>query len=83
MRELVQIIGAVLVLGAFLLSQLKVLDAESRAYLILNVVGSSVLAWIALASADWGFLLLEGVWAVVSVVSLIRVSIRCPAAPDV
>ena len=72
MHELVQIIGALFVLSAFLLAQIKVLDAQSKIYLLLNLVGSAVLTWIALASQDWGFLLLEGVWAIVSAVGLVR-----------
>ncbi|WP_327048227.1 hypothetical protein OG320_10315 [Microbispora sp. NBC_01189] len=72
MNQLLQIAGAVLVLGAFLLSQLNVLDGRSKIYLALNLVGSAVLAWLAYADANWGFLLLEGVWAVVSAAGLVR-----------
>jgi hypothetical protein len=42
-------------------------------YLVLNVVGSAVLAVDAALGAQWGFLLLEGVWAIVSLASLIAV----------
>ncbi|MCT9934072.1 hypothetical protein N5079_28065 [Planotetraspora sp. A-T 1434] len=76
MEELVQVIGAVLILSAFLLSQLKVIDGESPLYLVLNLAGSAVLAWIALSSRDWGFVLLEGMWAVVSAVALLKLSAR-------
>ncbi|WP_169981842.1 MULTISPECIES: hypothetical protein [unclassified Microbispora] len=72
MDQVLQIAGAVLILGAFLLSQMNVLDNSSKIYLVLNLVGSAVLAWLAYADDDWGFLLLEGVWAVVSAVSLVR-----------
>ncbi|GAA0405421.1 hypothetical protein Acor_41760 [Acrocarpospora corrugata] len=75
MHGLVQIIGAMFVLGAFLLTQAKVIDGRSRLYLGLNLVGSVILTWIALSSQDWGFLLLEGVWAIVSAVGLVRVAI--------
>ncbi|MEZ0074061.1 hypothetical protein [Planotetraspora sp. GP83] len=75
MEELVQIIGAVLILSAFLLSQLKVIDGESPLYLVLNLAGSAVLAWIALSGRDWGFVLLEGVWASVSAAALVKVSV--------
>jgi hypothetical protein len=66
----VQIVGALLVLAAFVLAQLGRLDARSVAYLAANLVGSAVLAVDALAGREWGFLLLEGVWAVVSAWSL-------------
>ncbi|GLX08085.1 MULTISPECIES: hypothetical protein [unclassified Microbispora] len=72
MDQVLQIAGAVLILGAFLLSQMNVLDNRSKIYLTLNLVGSAVLAWLAYADDDWGFLLLEGVWAIVSAVGLVQ-----------
>jgi membrane-bound ClpP family serine protease len=69
----IQIIGSLLVLVAFFLSQWGALDAKSRTYLVLNLVGSGVLAVDAFLGAQWGFLLLEGVWAIVSAVSLANV----------
>jgi hypothetical protein len=71
MEIVIQIAGSVLILVAFGLAQLGVLDVKSRRYLVLNVVGSTVLAVDAAVGAQWGFLLLEGVWAVVSGVGLV------------
>ena len=51
-------------------------------YLVLNLVGSFVLAVIAWVDERWGFLLLEGVWAIVSAVSLADVLLRRPASAD-
>jgi hypothetical protein len=65
--------GAVSILAAFTLSQLRLLDQHSLVYLILNLVGSAVLAVIAFADQRWGFLLLEGVWSIISAVSLVGV----------
>jgi hypothetical protein len=73
MDQLVQIVGAVLILVAFTALQRGTMSAHSRLYLVLNVAGSLVLAGVALAEFDLGFLLLEGVWAVVSLWSLVRV----------
>jgi hypothetical protein len=65
--------GAVCILAGFTLGQMGLLDQHSVVYLILNLVGSFVLAVIALIGQRWGFLLLEGVWSIVSAVSLISV----------
>ena len=42
------------------------LDQRSYRYLVFNLVGSAVLAVDAYSGGQWGFLLLEGAWAVVS-----------------
>ena len=78
MGQLLQVCGSVLVLVAFALAQRGVLDQKSSRYLVLNVVGSAILAVQALVLHQWGFLLLEGVWALVSAVSLVGV-LRRPA----
>lgn len=65
-EQLVQIAGAILILTAFVLAQMRRLDTSSRSYLALNLMGSIVLAVLAALDRDLGFLLLEGVWAVVS-----------------
>jgi hypothetical protein len=71
LAQLLQLAGAMLVLAGFTLAQLRVLDPQSLAYLILNVVGAAILAALAFEERQWGFLLLEGVWTVVSVAGLV------------
>ncbi len=80
MGQLVQVCGSVLVLVAFALAQRGVLDHRSARYLGLNVAGSAILAVQALVLHQWGFLLLEGIWALVSAVSLVG-ALRRPPAP--
>lgn len=72
MSQLVQITGALLILAGFALSQAGRLSPQGLPYLTLNLVGSAILALLALEQRQWGFLLLEGVWAIVSLASLIR-----------
>jgi hypothetical protein len=66
MEQLVQVLGAVLILVAFAAAQFGAMDQHSRAYLVLNFVGSTILAFLAWHEHQLGFLLLETVWAVVS-----------------
>jgi hypothetical protein len=75
MDQLVQIVGALLILVAFAAAQFGAMDPHSRAYLVLNFVGSVILAVLAWHERQWGFLLLETVWAIVSFWGL-RVSLR-------
>ena len=69
--QLLQLVGAILVLAGFTLAQFRVLDPQSISYLTLNTVGAAILAALALEERQWGFLLLEGVWTLVSVAGLI------------
>ena len=81
MSQLVQIVGSLLVLAGFALAQRGVLDQKSRRYLVVNLVGSALLAGDAIIEAQWGFLLLEGAWALVSLASLITVLRRGLTSP--
>jgi hypothetical protein len=67
---MIQILGALLVLAAFVLAQVGVVDQRSYGYLVSNLVGASALAVDAYVHEQWGFLLLEAVWAFVSAWSL-------------
>jgi hypothetical protein len=72
MGQAVQIVGALIILGAFIGNQRFRLSSNSVSYLLANAVGSAILAIVAAVGGDLGFLLLEGVWAIVSFMSLAR-----------
>jgi hypothetical protein len=80
MDQLVQVIGALLILFAYAAAQFGALNQRSRVYLILNLAGSAVLTVLAWHEDQWGFLILEGVWALVSLWGLIRVQRGQPPA---
>ena len=79
--QLVQIAGSLLILSAFVAAQAGRMATTSLAYLVLNLLGSAILAVLAALDRQLGFLLLEGVWAGVSAVGVVAVLRgRSPAA---
>ena len=81
MSQLVQVVGALMILAAYALAQFRLLDQRSYPYLVLNVVGSAILAVLAFEERQWGFFLLEGAWALISLWGIIgRVRGREPIA---
>lgn len=70
--EIVQIAGALLVLIGFLLAQAKRINPEAYAYLLLNLIGSAAMTVTALIAHQWGFVFLEGVWALFSAWGLLQ-----------
>ena len=71
MDQVIQVVGALLILTAFTAVQMERMRPDSRLYLALNLGGSAILAVLALIGSQWGFVLLEGVWAVVSAWGLV------------
>jgi len=68
--QIVQIVGALMILAGFILTQGKLLDANTYLYLVLNLAGAAILAVLAFQAQRWGFVLLEGVWALVALAGL-------------
>ncbi len=66
MTQLIQIAGAILILVGFILAQFKVLSPQALVYLLVNLLGAAALAATAYMEEQWGFVMLEAVWTIVS-----------------
>lgn len=64
--QLIQIVGALLNMGAFALLHFEIAPSSALRYLIPNWLGSVLLVATAYVDRQWGFLMLEGAWVVVT-----------------
>ena len=72
MGIIVQVIGSILILIGFVFSQLGKLQTTSLNYLLLTAIGALILGIDAFIGKQWGFVLLEGVWSLVTIQGLSR-----------
>jgi hypothetical protein len=70
--QLVSLVGAALVLAAYVALQRGWLPRESRLYNALNFVGSLLLTYVAVKDRRVGFIVLEGAWALLSLPGMLR-----------
>jgi hypothetical protein len=73
MRQAVGILGALLILAPFAASQLGALRTSTLWYQLPNLIGAAVLTAIAVLERQYGFILLEGAWTIMSLVGLARI----------
>lgn len=72
MIQLISVTGALAILVAYAANQLRYIGPSNLSYALLNFAGSAILAAIAVIEEQWGFLLLEGIWALVSLWATIK-----------
>ena len=75
MAHLVQwisVLGAVLILMAYVFLQMGSLRREDSSFNWLNLIGSVLLTVVAVIDMRWGFIFLEATWALLSLGGLLR-----------
>ncbi len=80
--QVVSIVGAIIILLAYSAGQAGWMRVEQPIYSVLNFVGSVVLFYVAIVNLQYGFILMEGVWAAISLSALLRRSGPRPERAD-
>ena len=70
--ELTGSLGVAILLLAFVLNLLKIIKTESLSYILLNFIGGSIACFASWLIPYFPFVILEGAWAVVALVSLVK-----------
>ena len=71
--DIIASIGVIILLIAFMLNLTKKMKADSKAYASLNFIGAGLCCYASWMVKFYPFILLEGVWALVALVSLFKV----------
>ncbi len=66
MLQVVSILGALAILGAFAADQFGWVDPGRLSYALANLVGAGILTVVAVFDGQVGFILLQGAWTLIS-----------------
>jgi hypothetical protein len=70
--QFASLLGAGLILAAYAAHQAGRMGRESLLYHILNAAGGGILFAVAIDASQVGFIILEGVWAAISLGAIVR-----------
>lgn len=79
--QIVSVVGALAILGAYAANQFGMVELDNLPYQLANLVGSAILCVIAVVEVQVGFVLLEGVWALVSLWAVVKILRGEPPRP--
>ena len=79
--QVISVLGALAILGAYAANLLGWFGPADLSYSVANLIGSGILTFIAFVDQQLGFILLEGVWALISLWGVIQVLRGKPPEP--
>jgi hypothetical protein len=71
-QDIVGATGVGLILLAYVLNTFSLIIKDGKFFFILNIIGAALACYASLLIHYWPFVILEGVWTIVSVAGLTR-----------
>ncbi len=69
-QQSLSLIGAACILGAYAMQHLQAGQPKRKLYASLNIIGSAILLWVALEDMQYGFIVLQAAWLLISLFSM-------------
>ena len=74
--QLISLVGAFLILVAYIANARGWMGPRDRAYNLMNLVGGALLFWVAVVDRRAGFMVLELTWALIAIPPLFRPGVK-------
>ena len=74
--QLISLVGAFLILVAYIANARGWMGPRDRAYNLMNLVGGVLLFWVAVVDRRAGFMILELTWALIAIPPLFRPGVK-------
>ncbi len=71
-NDVIGTIGVGIILIAYFLNNFSLIKTNGKFYFVLNIVGASIACYTSLLINYIPFVILEGTWAFISVISLVK-----------
>jgi len=71
-NDIIGTVGVGLVLLAYFFNTFKIVPENGKLFFVLNAIGGALSCYAAILLIFWPFIILEGIWTVVSVVGFVK-----------
>lgn len=81
LQQVISIGAAILILIAYGMNHLGKWNRENISYIVLNLIGSTMLTYFAVLAGQMGLIVMEGAWAIISMAALAKILFRGNSVP--
>ncbi|MBP6557109.1 MAG: hypothetical protein KA213_02015 [Flavobacterium sp.] len=71
-NDIIGTIGVGLILLAYFLNIFSLIKKDGVLFYVMNIIGASIACFASVLIGFWPFIILEGTWAIVSVIALLK-----------